>query len=112
MNTVFDIGSAGGGLKSRERDYLYVQAMVGPDQNRQERVRVYDVSDPLAPRRAPGNPRIYGSTGRLLLYRVYNEPFLQHFVAAVGAGGLGTLINVGEMQIGAQITSTWASWTT
>ena len=108
VNTMFDIGSAGGGLKSQERDYLYVYVEQGADQNRQQRIRVFDVSDPMAPERARGNPRVYGGTGRLLMFRAYNEPFLQHFVAAVGAGGLGTLVDVSKPQVGAQVATTWS----
>ena len=51
---------------------------------------------------------IYGGTGRLLLFRAYNEPFLQHFVVAAGAGGLGTVVDVSKVpNTGAQVSTTW-----
>ncbi|MEO0478738.1 MAG: hypothetical protein AAF196_04600 [Planctomycetota bacterium] len=98
LNTVFDIGSEGGGLKSGERDYLYVYASIGPNQNRQQRIYVYDITDPVRPRRARGErPRVYGGTGELVRIRSYNEPFLTHGVLAVGAGGIGSLIDVSKV---------------
>ncbi len=107
VNTVFDIGSAGGGLKSQERDYLYIHVTQGAQDNRQQRIYVYDVSNPERPRRVPGNPRVYGGTGKMVLFRAYNAPFLQHFVVAAGAGGIGTLLDVSKNQTGPSITATW-----
>jgi hypothetical protein len=108
VNTVFDLGSAGGGLKSQERDYLYVYADEGDDQNRQQRVRVFDVTDPLRPRQVPrANARVYGGAGRLLVLRAYNAPFLQHFAVVPGAGGLGTLVDVSKTATGANVVATW-----
>jgi LVIVD repeat len=107
VNTVFDVGSAGGGLESRERDYLYVYADQGPQGTRQQRVYVYDVSDPERPRQIEGNPRVYGGTGKLELYRTYNAPFLQHFVVAAGTEGIGTLVDVSKNETGPTITSVW-----
>jgi hypothetical protein len=107
VNTVFDVGSAGGGLKSGERDYLYIYADQGRQDVRQQRIYVYDVSDPVRPRRIEGLPRVYGGTGKLEMFRAYNAPFLQHFVVSAGAGGIGTLINVSKNQTGATITSVW-----
>lgn len=107
VNTVFDIGSAGGGLRSRERDYLYVYSADGDD-DRRARLRVYDVSDPAAPRAVPrGSIAVRGGTGRLLMFRSYNPPFLQHRVAAVGAGGLGTLVDVSKVAAGLEVAATW-----
>jgi hypothetical protein len=95
VNTVFDLGTAGGGLKSQERDYVYVLVHDGPDEDRREHVRVVDVTDPLRPR-TPRNAaqRLYTTAGRLAMVRMYNAPFLQHFVLAAGAGGVGTLLDV------------------
>lgn len=107
VNTQFDLGSQGGGLHSRERDYLFVYADSGADGNRQQQVRAFDVSDPLQPRRAPGTPRVYGGSGRLLLFRAYNEPFLQQFVVAAGAGGLGTVLDASKMPTGLSDLCTW-----
>jgi hypothetical protein len=108
VNTVFDLGTAGGGVKSQERDYVYVLMNEGANEDRQERVRVIDVTDPLRPR-TPREPdkRVYGASGRLLNVRTYNAPFLQHFVLAAGAGGVGTCINVSKMSAtGTEIAAT------
>ncbi|MBK8974422.1 MAG: hypothetical protein IPM29_00705 [Planctomycetes bacterium] len=109
VNTVFDLGSEGGGIRSRERDYLYVFVEEGADANRQQRVRVFDVTDPMSPRAVrDAAPRVYGGTGELLPFRAYNEPFLQHFVVAAGSGGLGTLVDVGRAATqGAAVAATW-----
>ncbi len=108
-NTQFDLGSQGGGIRSQERDYLFVLAEQGDDQNRQLRVTAYDISNPLEPARAQGNVRVYGGTGRLRLLRVYNAPFLQQFVVASGAGGLGHLLDASRMPTGLQDLTTWDS---
>jgi len=107
VNTVFDIGSAGGGFNSQERDYCYVHVEIGRQDNRQRRVQVLDVSDPLRPRRAQGNPRVYSGPGKLVLFRAYNAPFLQHYVVSAGSSGVGTLIDVGKMRTGATIANVW-----
>ena len=109
LNTVFDLGTAGGGERSREHDYVYLLAEEGPDDNRQQRVRVVDISDPMRPRPTrEGNPRVYGAAGRLALLRTYNAPFLTHFVLAVGAGGLGTMVDVSKMtSTGASVAAVW-----
>jgi hypothetical protein len=109
LNTVFDIGTDGGGLRSGEHDYLYVFVEDGADGNRQQRVRTFDVSDPRRPAAVPNaNVRVQGGSGELLLFRAYNEPFLQHFVLAAGAGGLGTLVEVGKARAtGTTVAATW-----
>jgi len=106
VSTVFDIGSAGGGLRSGEREYLYAHATIGPDQNRQQRLVILDVSNPERPERVDA-PRLYGGTGRLWPVKVYNAPFLQHFVVSVGASGTGTLVDVGRREAGADVTAAW-----
>jgi hypothetical protein len=107
INTQFDIGSPGGGIRSQERDYLFVVLDEGPGNARQRHVRAFDVSDPLAPARAPGNPRIYGGSGKLLMFRAYNEPFLQQFVVAAGSGGLATVLDASKMPTGLQSLTVW-----
>lgn len=107
VNTQFDLGSQGGGIQSQERDYLFVYADQGPDGNRLQGVRAFDVSDPLQPKRAAGTPRVYGGSGRLRPFRAYNEPFLQQFVVAVGAGGLGTVVDASKMPTGLADLCTW-----
>ncbi len=106
LNTAFDLGSAGGGLKSRERDYLFVCLDNGRNQGRRRRVIALDVSDPLAPLRVEGNDEITGGTGRLEIMRVYNAPFLQQFVVASGAGGLGTVFDASAMPTGFRTLAT------
>jgi hypothetical protein len=109
VHTVFDIGTEGGGLRSAEHDYLYVLVEEGEDGNRQRRVRTYDISDPVRPRAVPdSSPRVYGGTGALHVLCAYNEPFLQHFVVAAGAGGLGTAIDVSKApSTGTSVAATW-----
>lgn len=108
VNTVFDLGSAGGALQSREREYLYLYAERGNDDARQQYVQVLDVSDPRRPtpvRR--GAARVYGGNGRLTVFRAYNPPFLQHRVVATGAGGVGTLLDVSKTSAGVEQVAVW-----
>ncbi|MGE0142061.1 MAG: hypothetical protein AB7T19_02115 [Planctomycetota bacterium] len=109
VNTVFDLGTDGGGVVSGERVYLYVELEVGSDDNRQQSLQVLDITDPMNPRALRGgSTRLYGGPGRLRLVRAYNAPFLQHFVAAVGAGGLGTLVDTTRAAAGElRIAATW-----
>jgi Ca2+-binding EF-hand superfamily protein len=107
INTQFDLGSQGGGIRSQEHDWLFVLADQGSDQIRQTHVSAYDVSDPVHPKRSQGNPRVYGGNGRLHLFRAYNAPFLQHFVVALGAGGLGHVCDSSRMATGLQDLTTW-----
>lgn len=107
INTQFDLGSQGGGIKSQERDWLFVLSDQGADQARQTRVAAYDVNDPVRPKRAQGNPRVYGGNGRLSLFRAYNAPFLQHFVVAAGAGGTAHVCDSSRMATGLQDLTTW-----
>ncbi len=110
LNTVFDLGTPGGGQRSGEHDYLYLLGEEGPDDNRQQRVRIVDITDPVRPRPTrEGTPRVYGAAGRLTMLRTYNAPFLQHFVVAVGAGGLGTMVDVTKMSsTGATVAAVWS----
>ncbi len=103
INTQFDLGSEGGGIKSRERDYVFAYEEYGQDDNRQYRLRAFDITDPLAPAPAPGaGPRIGRSPGRLQMVRAYNAPFLQQFVLATGSGGMATLVDASKMPTGLQ----------
>jgi hypothetical protein len=108
VNTVFDVGTAGGAVRSAEHDYLYVFAEEGRDDDRQQRLRVIDVTDAERPTLPKGaQHRVYGGPGRVLVLRAYNPPFVQHFALAAGAGGLGTLIDVSNMLRGAEVVSVW-----
>lgn len=103
INTQFDLGSEGGGIKSRERDYAFVYEEYGNDENRQYRVRAFDLTDPLQPVRAPGDtPRIGRSPGRVHVMRAYNAPFLQSFVLVTGSGGTATMLDASKMPTGLQ----------
>ena len=108
VSSQFDIGSAGGGIRSQERDYLYLVEDYGNDDNRQRRVRAVDVTDPLRPRTVEGGPRVGTGTGQLRMVRAYNQPFLQHFVVAVGAGGSGTVLDASRMATGLRDAAVWA----
>ncbi len=95
--------------RSGEHDYLYVALEEGRDDDRRQAFQAFDVSDPLRPGPVKNTrQRLYGGTGELLMFRAYNEPFLQHFVLATGAGGLGTLIDVSRAPTtGSSIAATW-----
>ncbi|MEZ5962343.1 MAG: hypothetical protein R3F56_00725 [Planctomycetota bacterium] len=98
VNTVFDIGTTGGGVRSQERDYVYALVHEGANENRVQRVYALDVSDPLRPRRPRNsNKRVYTAADRLLVVRTYNAPFLQHFALAPGAGGAFTMVDVSRI---------------
>jgi len=102
-NTQFDLGSQGGGLQSREHDWLFVCEEYGPQGARQQRVHAFDLSDPLHPAPAPGEPRRTGlGTTRLQMVRAYNAPFLQQFVLAVGSDGKSTFFDASKMPTGLQ----------
>ncbi|MEQ1633112.1 MAG: hypothetical protein ABL997_12115, partial [Planctomycetota bacterium] len=103
FNTQFDLGSEGGGIKSRERDYLFVHEEYGQDENRLTRIRAFDVSDPLRPVSAQGSGQLIARGGaRLQVVRAYNAPFLQQFVLAVGSAGTATLVDASKMPTGLQ----------
>lgn len=108
VNTVFDIGSAGGGLRSRERDMLYVHTVEGAG-DRDSYVTAFDVTDPTQPQRTPrGRTRVPDGTGRLHLARSYNPPFLQHFVVAAGSGGIGALIDASRPSARLELAALWS----
>jgi hypothetical protein len=97
----------GGGLKSQERDYLYVLVEEGPNEAREQRVQVFDVSDPLRVQRTRGNVRVYGASRP-----ARDVPVLQRAVPAAlrrgrGRGGLGTLIDVSKVPTQTQTAATW-----
>lgn len=102
-NTQFDLGSQGGGLSSREHDWLFCYEEYGPDQARQQHVRAFDLSDPLHPVAATGTPpRVGRSSGHLAVVRAYNAPFLQHFVVVPGSGGVASVLDASKMPTGLQ----------
>ncbi|HZU98464.1 MAG TPA: hypothetical protein VFF73_17295 [Planctomycetota bacterium] len=79
-SAVFDLGSEGGGIPSRERDYIYALAK---KEDGNFELRVIDVDDPRKPERA-GTFDLAGPGRRgLALAHVYNAPFLQH-LAIIG----------------------------
>ena len=82
LGTVFELGSEGGGIPSREVDYAFVLTPAA--------LILVDVSDTTGPPRAedaraaaiPG-----GGARSLKVIRAYNPPFLQSFVLVATAGG-------------------------
>ncbi|MCK6481525.1 MAG: hypothetical protein L6R43_15710 [Planctomycetes bacterium] len=85
LGTVFEIGSEGGGIPSRERDLAFLltpQALV-----------LLDVSDTAGG--PPPEPRVFGVRGgrEVRLLRAYNAPFLQTYALVAAAAGL-TLVDV------------------
>ncbi|MBI3726110.1 hypothetical protein HY251_19445, partial [bacterium] len=104
FSSVFDLGSAGGGLPSRERDYLYV---IAHQDGGQADLRVIDVDDPKEPEQV-GRIGLGGGHRGLVLAHVYNAPFLQHY-AIVGSPEGAQAIDVtrrGQPTIAATITGT------
>ena len=62
---------------------------------------------PLAPTALGERQRVTGGSGSLRLFSAYHEPFLQHFVVATGAGGLGTVLDATRLQTGLQPATIW-----
>ena len=54
-----------------------------------------------------GAARVYGGNGRLAVLRAYNPPFLEHYVVAAGAGGVGTLLDVSKTSAGVEQAAVW-----
>lgn len=77
FSSVFDLGSEGGGIPSRERDYVYALAKREGTEDRE--VRVIDVDNPRKPERA-GTLNLGPMRKGLTVAHVYNAPFLQHLV--------------------------------
>lgn len=82
LGTVYELGSEGGAIPSREVDVL-VFAHPAPRPG----LGVFDVSDPVVPRFL-GRLDLRGGAAGLRLARHYNAPFLQTFAVVAGAGGL------------------------
>jgi hypothetical protein len=88
LGTIYELGSEGGGIPSRERDLAFALT--------QGAVVLVDVSDTdLLSMRAPGEPerpvagavRLPGGETSLVPLRAYNPPFLQTHLAIVGPAG-------------------------
>ncbi len=77
FSSVFDLGSEGGGIPSRERDYVYILAKKDGTEDRE--LRVIDVDDPRKPERA-GTLDVGPRKKGFALAHVYNAPFLQHLI--------------------------------
>jgi hypothetical protein len=80
----FDLGSTGGGIPSVEHDYLYVALRGIQGMNR---LHVMRVSDPLNAAIIATLP-IDGRTTGLSTMRLYNPPFLMHYVLLPTERGL------------------------
>lgn len=83
LATVYELGSDGGAIPSRERDLLFAAAGAPPRRS----LAVIDVSDPAIPTLA-GTADLRADVRSIRLARVYNAPFLQTFVLAGGAEAL------------------------
>jgi len=81
LATVYELGSEGGGIPSRERDLAIALSPAS--------VHLIDVSDPGGPSQAGPAIGIPGGGARsLAVVRAYNPPFLQTHVAIAAAAGL------------------------
>lgn len=82
LGTVYEIGSEGGGIPSRERDFVFALTPTA--------LHLVDVSETDGFGGPPGS-RAFGIQGggrRLRLSRTYNPPFLQTHVLVATAAGL------------------------
>jgi hypothetical protein len=79
----YDIGSAGGDIPSREREYLYLVGTV-PNSSNGLLVKL-DVSDPLRPVPA-GTRRTVSDPRGVRIARVYQAPFLKQYAIVAGRG--------------------------
>lgn len=105
FSSVFDLGSEGGGIPSRERDYLYVLAKREGQEDME--LRILDIDDPLKPERA-GTLNLGPGRRGLALAHVYNAPFLQH-LALVGTVEGAEVVDVtrrGQPQLVGRIATT------
>ncbi|MCZ6785927.1 MAG: hypothetical protein O7E54_02060 [Planctomycetota bacterium] len=78
----YDIGSEGGDIPSRERDYLYV---VGTATNSNGILVKIDVTNPLAPQPV-GQRRTVNDPRAVRIARVFQAPFLKQYAIVVGRG--------------------------
>lgn len=76
LATVYELGSDGGAIPTRERDHVVA---VTPG-----RISMVDVTDPRRPTLRSGQTTV-GAPRDLELLRVYNPPFLQTFAVVAGA---------------------------
>jgi hypothetical protein len=86
LGTIFELGSEGGGIASREVDFAFVLSGNG--------VILLDVSNTAGPpvlrSASPAGNGIDAARG-IKVTRVYNPPFLQTYVLVAGSGGLGVV---------------------
>lgn len=82
VGTVYELGSEGGAIPSRERDILFVgHGSPVPG------VSLFDVSDPVVPQFV-GTARLAEAPRSIRVLRAYNPPFLQSYVVAAHRGGV------------------------
>ena len=82
LATVYELGSEGGAIPSRERDVLVFGREQPPTT-----LGIVDVTDPVVPMFV-GSTEVRGGVRSLRIARVYNAPFLQTYVLAANAQGL------------------------
>ncbi|MCC7168916.1 MAG: hypothetical protein IT459_00595 [Planctomycetes bacterium] len=86
--TKVDLGSADGGIKTEENDYFYVT--VTAENRVQGRVFAVRATDPRKPELV-GSARVDNDAESVTIANVYNPPFLQQLVFAVGGGRLDVI---------------------
>jgi hypothetical protein len=82
LATIYELGSEGGAIPSRERDLLVFTQSSG-----RFGLALFDVTEPVAPRYA-GSVNVADGARSVRMVRVYNAPFLQSFAAVVHPGGV------------------------
>jgi hypothetical protein len=82
MCTLYELGSEGGAIPSQERDYAFALFEEGGS-----RLLVLDVTNPWQPQ-FKGLTELRAGMRSIRVARVYNPPFLQTFVVAVGQAGM------------------------
>ena len=85
LATIYELGSEGGAIASRERDLLLL-TLVAPRPS----LAVVDLSEPTAPRLL-GGVDIRAGSRALRVVRLYNPPFVQTYVITADPGGLQIL---------------------
>lgn len=82
LTTIYELGSEGGAIPSRERDLLvFTHPAPSPG------LALFDVTDPVSPQFV-GVTEVRAGVRSLRLARVYNPPFLQSYAVTVDPAGV------------------------
>ncbi|MBK7642184.1 MAG: hypothetical protein IPJ19_03915 [Planctomycetes bacterium] len=87
LQSQVDLAQPQGGSRTEEHDYAYVLAERRVRNNSDSNLGVWDVSDPLRPKRV-SNPRVSSTSEGLVLGNLYNSPFLQRMFFVPGDQGV------------------------